>query len=69
MSLARSPVWGLWPPRWLLWPAPGRAQTAPPPQPNTQQTAAATNPDADLFLPSLQGYRNNRRALSCAVIQ
>jgi hypothetical protein len=34
-------------------------QTAPPPQPNTQQTAAATNPDADLFLPSLQGYRNN----------
>ncbi len=42
-----------------LWPAPSRAQTAPQPQSNTLQTAAAANPDADLFLPSLQGYRNS----------
>ena len=42
----------------LLWPAAGRAQTANALNAPNTQTAAA-NPDADLFLPSLQGSPNN----------
>jgi hypothetical protein len=42
----------------LLWPAAGRAQTTNALNAPNTQTAAA-NPDADLFLPSLQGSGNN----------